>query len=126
MNNHDFMVDDLTTIDLIDLGTEQTITVTLGQDEPDSRVDMVNAPPHYHIKEGLEWIDIRLALAQKLRNEGIDMSFADFSDWDRALEYLVRAPWKHGREDVEKASFYINRLLNRLIAEGLSTYEKKD
>lgn len=123
MSDVDFMAEDITTIDLIDLVSDESITITLDSDNNASMVDMVNAPPHYVIKEGLEWIDIRLALAQKLYSEGVDMPFADFSDWDRALEYLVRAPFKNGREDIEKAKFYIDRLLDRLKDQGIDYYD---
>jgi len=80
--------------------------------------DMVNAPPHYVIKPGLEWIDIREALAQKIMREGIVLPYEDYSDWDRALEYIVRGPWKNGHEDYKKGRFYINRLIDRMNARG--------
>lgn len=78
--------------------------------------DMVNKPSHYVIHEGLEWIDIRESLAQKLMREGKVLPYEDYSDWDRALEYLVRAPWKNGIEDYQKAQFYLNRLVKRMKA----------
>lgn len=81
-------------------------------------VDMVNAPPHYVIKPGLEWIDIREALAQKIMKEGIVLPYEDYSDWDRALEYIVRGPWKNGIEDYSKGRFYLNRLINRMEERG--------
>jgi len=96
------------------IGNENTLTLT----------DMVNAPPHYIIKEGLEWIDIREALADKLMEEKVVLPYADYSDWDRALEYLVRGPWKNNIEDYRKSRFYINRLLDRM--EERSNYNHEE
>ena len=76
-------------------------------------IDMVNSPPHYIIKPGLEVIQLREALANKLQAEGVVMPYADYSDWDRALEYLLRAPWKNSEEDYAKSMYYLRRLLDR-------------
>lgn len=100
--------------ELTDLDTYDTMAVTLDADNNATRVDMVNAPPHYVIKPGLEWIDVRTALAEKLMKEGIVLPYEDYSDWDRALEYLVRGPWKNGKEDYDKALFYLTRLVDRM------------
>jgi len=79
-----------------------------------SSSDVVNKPSHYVIHDGLELIDIRESLAKKLMREGKVMPYEDYSDWDRAIEYLVRGPWKNGIEDYQKAQFYLNRLVNRM------------
>ena len=101
-------------ISLVDLDTNDTMTITLDDDGHASSVDMVNAPPHYVIADGLEWIDVREALAKKLMKEGVVLPYEDYSDWDRALEYLVRGPWKNGKEDYDKALFYLRRLIKRM------------
>lgn len=129
-NWKDFPVDDMSTINLVDLDTDESITISLDSDGTaslfETEVDMVNSPPHYIIRPGLEWIEVREALAQKLQREGLVLPYEDFSDWDRGLEYLVRAPFKNGLEDLEKVLFYINRLVERMKKRGEYRYEKED
>jgi hypothetical protein len=125
-----FPSEDTTTINLVDLDTDESITVSLDSEGQASlfeqEVDMVNSPPHYIIRPGLEWIDVREALAQKLLREGIVLPYEDFSDWDRGLEYLVRAPFKNGLEDLGKVLFYLNRLVKRMKQRGEYKHEKED
>jgi len=125
-----FPSEDTTTINLVDLDTDESITVSLDSEGQASlfeqEVDMVNSPPHYIIRPGLEWIDVREALAQKLLREGIVLPYEDFSDWDRGLEYLVRALFKNGLEDLGKVLFYLNRLVKRMKQRGEYKHEKED
>ena len=37
-----------------------------------------------------------------------------YSDWDRALEYLLRMWEKNGVEDAKKARWYLNKLIEKL------------
>lgn len=126
----DFPPDDLTTINLVDLDTDESITVSLDSDGHaslfETEVDMVNSPPHYIIRPGLEWIEVREALAQKLQREGIVLPYEDFSDWDRGLEYLVRAPFKNKLEDLQKVLFYVTRLVERMEKRGEYRHENED
>lgn len=92
--------------------------------------DNVNSPKHYILytecnkfPNGLEVIDIREALASKI-GAMTSMDYLDFSDWDRALEYLIRAPFKNGLEDIEKAEFYIDRIRNRMRERGIDSFRK--
>lgn len=105
----DFMSEDLQTIALVDLDTQHEMTVNL---------DMVNKPPHYVLKPGLEVIDVRTAIFEKLQREGIVVPYADMSDWDRAWEYLTRMFFKNGKEDAEKALYYLSRLVERMEKRG--------
>jgi len=111
------------TINLTDLDTSDFLTVNLDEDCWATPVDMVNAPPHYVIEDGLEWIDVREALAKKLMKEGVVLPYEDYSDWDRALEYLVRGPSMNQKEDYDKALFYLTRLINRMDDREDFTYE---
>ena len=77
--------------------------------------DMVNKPKHYQIMQGLEVYDLRQALAKKAQELGIPHD--QFSDWDRALEYLLRMWEKNKRQDLRKAMFYMNKLLEKLPEE---------
>jgi hypothetical protein len=92
--------------------------------------DNVNSPKHYILytdcnkfPSGLEVMDIREALAAKI-GATTSMTHLDYSDWDRALEYLIRAPFKNGKEDIEKAEFYIDRLRNRMRENGIDNFKK--
>lgn len=59
----------------------------------DNEVDMVNHPPHYSAHpSGIECIDI-------VR----EMTF----DAGNAVKYIYRADHKNGRQDVEKAQWYL-------------------
>jgi hypothetical protein len=80
--------------------------------------DAVNKPAHYDLGKGIDVLGVRSLLANKLQREGIVLPYEDYSDWDRAFEYLIRAPFKNGQEDYEKASFYLDRLINRMSERG--------
>lgn len=77
--------------------------------------DMVNKPKHYQIMPGLEVYDLRQALAKKAQELGIPHD--QFSDWDRALEYLLRMWEKNKRQDLQKSMFYMKKLLEKLPEE---------
>jgi len=76
--------------------------------------DNVNSPKHYLIKDGLEVMDVREALLTKLDKENIVIPAVDIDDWSRAWEYLTRAFFKNGAEDIEKAEYYIKRMTKRI------------
>src|SRR5690554_6336532 len=66
--------------------------VTEAEDEAwqameEKQADMVNNPPHYQLHEGYEVCDLRQDLARQAQAAGV--SHDQFSDWDRALEYLL-------------------------------------
>lgn len=109
MQDTDFMLDDIHTITL--LNSDEL-------DEVFGNTDMVNKPPHYVLKPGLEVIDVRTAIFEKLQREGIVVPYADMSDWDRAFEYLIRMFFKNGKEDAEKSLYYLNRLVERMRERG--------
>lgn len=73
--------------------------------------DPVNKPKHYEILPGLEVYDLRQAYAKKLQGS---VPLDQFSDWDRGLEYIMRMWEKNGRQDLEKALFYFNKLLDKM------------
>lgn len=77
--------------------------------------DLVNSPKHYELNEILTVYQFRQIIAEKAENEG--MEYAAFSDWDRAIEYLLRAPFKNGKQDLEKAIWYMNKLAEKLEEE---------
>lgn len=74
--------------------------------------DTVQNPKHYQLLPGVEVYDIRQALAAKATTAGATLD--QFSDYDRALEYLLRMWEKNGVEDAQKAAWYLNKLVEKL------------
>ena len=77
--------------------------------------DMVNSPPHYQLREGYEVYDLRQDLAAKAQAAQVPHDI--YSDWDRAIEYLIRCWDKNDLEDIRKARWYINKLIEKLELE---------
>ena len=69
--------------------------------------DMVNHPPHYKTKNGLETIDVIEAFTEDLN--GIEAVCTA-----NALKYICRWKNKNGKQDLEKAVWYIHYLIERL------------
>jgi hypothetical protein len=80
----------------------------------DARPDMVNSPKHYILSDTLQVKDVREALLQKITREGLVIPHEDVYDWITAWEYITRSPFKNKREDIEKAIWYLNSLLERM------------
>lgn len=78
--------------------------------------DTVNNPKHYQLLPGVEVYDIRQALAAKATAAGATID--QFSDYDRAVEYLLRMWEKNGVEDAQKAAWYLNKLVEKLNGSG--------
>ena len=70
-------------------------------------VDMINHPPHYKTKNGLETIDVIEAFTEDLN--GIEAVCTA-----NALKYICRWKNKNGKQDLEKAVWYINYLIEHL------------
>lgn len=73
--------------------------------------DNVNKPSHYSVLPGVEVIDIRKALLNKIPT---DISFEAVDHWSRAWEYLTRMWGKNGLEDAKKAQVYLTWLIDKL------------
>ena len=63
--------------------------------------DMVNSPPHYN-QHGIECIDA----IQACTSDGFE-----FYLQGNILKYLWRYKYKNGVEDLKKASWYLNKLI---------------
>lgn len=80
--------------------------------------DPVNNPVHYKLTlelgEGdtrvVDFITIRDAILSKLDGEPISARAIDY--YSRAFEYLGRWMDKNGVEDLQKAQWYLERLIN--------------
>lgn len=71
---------------------------------------MVSHPSHYQSKSGLEVIDVIAAFTEGL--EGIEAV-----DTGNAIKYICRWKDKNGVQDLEKAMWYIQHLIEHLIKE---------
>lgn len=66
--------------------------------------DMVNRPPHYISDNGIETIDVIQAFTEGL--DGIEAVCTG-----NVIKYICRWHKKNGLEDLEKAKWYLNRLM---------------
>lgn len=67
--------------------------------------DIVNAPSHYISDKGIETIDVIEAFTK-------DLNPFEAYCTGNIIKYICRWKHKNGLEDLEKARWYINRLLN--------------
>ena len=66
-----------------------------------NKEDMVNSPAHYN-KSGIETID----MIESVTSNGFQAYLQG-----NILKYLCRYKYKNGVEDLEKAKWYLNRLI---------------
>lgn len=69
--------------------------------------DMVNHPKHYQAPNGMEVIDVIDAFTS-------DLSGIDAVDTGNIIKYILRWHNKNGVEDLKKARWYLDHLINRL------------
>ena len=67
-------------------------------------LDMVNHPSHYKAKNGMEVIDVIEAFTANL--EGYEATHTG-----NVIKYICRWKEKNGLEDLKKAQWYLNRLI---------------
>jgi hypothetical protein len=75
--------------------------------EVENNTDMVNSPAHYN-KAGIETIDI----IESVTGDGFETYLQG-----NILKYICRYKYKNGVEDLEKARWYLNRLIETQIGE---------
>ena len=75
--------------------------------EPMPKPDMVNHPPHYQADNGMEVIDVIEAFTDTL--VGIEAT-----DTGNVLKYMCRWKYKDGLQDLKKAQWYLNHLINHI------------
>lgn len=78
--------------------------------------DIVNKPKHYQLvmkdDEIVEVREICEALASRLSSNGYSGMF--ISDYIQMLQYVLRFDEKNGKEDLDKAKWYLDKLLESL------------
>ena len=73
-------------------------------------VDMVNHPPHYRSQKGIEVIDVIEAFTEELI--GIEAT-----DTGNVIKYICRWSQKNGLQDLEKAKWYLEHLIDHVKKE---------
>ena len=76
-----------------------------------SKADMVNHPPHYKSKSGMEVIDVIKAFTSDLKGY-------QATDTGNIIKYILRQPHKNGIEDLKKAQWYLNDLITTIEQEN--------
>jgi len=79
------------------------------EEEPEQ--DNVNNPKHYQLLPGVEVIDVRDSILDKLPAK---IDYKDVDCWSRSWEYLTRMWSKNGLEDAKKARWYLDRLIKQM------------
>ena len=75
---------------------------------PKSTEDLVNSPKHYN-QGSIECID-----AMKAMCAGVEMGPHAAYLWQNSFKYLWRHSYKDGKQDLEKARWYLDRLIGTL------------
>lgn len=70
-----------------------------------AKEDMVNHPPHYISKTGLEVIDVIEAFTSDLKG-------SEATNTGNILKYICRWKHKNGLQDLEKAEWHLKRLID--------------
>ena len=75
--------------------------------------DTVNKPKHYMLfeEQGIEVRDVIEKLVEKLTSENIPGNTMFESDYVQMMQYLMRFMDKNGVEDLKKARWYLDKLI---------------
>ena len=79
----------------------------------ESAYDVVNKPKHYMLFEdkGIEVRDVIEKLVEKIDESWMPYSALFDSDYVQMMQYLMRFMDKNGLEDLKKARFYLDKLI---------------
>lgn len=80
---------------------------TKSVEKNEEKPDMVNHPAHYKSETGLETIDVIEAFT-------FDLKGIEATDTGNVLKYMCRWKGKNGLEDLKKARWYLNHLINHV------------
>ena len=84
-------------------------TITAGNvpiEDKKEKPDMVNHPAHYKSKKGIEVIDAIEAFTEDL--VGIEAVYTG-----NIIKYVCRYPKKNGLQDLQKARWYLDKLIQK-------------
>jgi hypothetical protein len=73
--------------------------------------DVVDRPKHYMLQEGLEVRDVLKLLVDKIYDQGSPAEALFISDYVQLMQYLMRFMDKNGVEDLKKARYYLDEMI---------------
>jgi hypothetical protein len=76
--------------------------------------DVVSKPKHYILMDGLEVRDVLATLVAKIRStdeQKVPNSVLFETDYVQMMQYLMRFMDKNGKQDLEKARWYLDKLI---------------
>lgn len=79
----------------------------------ESKDAMVSHPNHYQSKAGLEVINVIEAFTE-------DLNGIEAVDTANVLKYICRWKHKNGKQDLEKAMWYLQHLLDHVAADEIN------
>lgn len=79
---------------------------------PIKMYDTVKKPKHYMLMDNLEVRDVLAALVSKMNVENTPKNALFESDYVQMMQYLMRFMDKNGKQDLEKAQWYLEKLIN--------------
>lgn len=82
--------------------------VKIKDNENKEVIDMVNHPPHYQINGKYEVIDIIEDVV-----DWLDISGKEAYRYTQLLGYILRYKKKNGLEDLKKAKFFLDRMIEK-------------
>ena len=76
--------------------------------------DIVSKPKHYMLfeEEGIEVRDVIEKLVGKLEWTSMGRSYMFAADYVQLMQYLMRFMEKNGKEDLEKARWYLDKMIS--------------
>lgn len=76
----------------------------------------IDRPHHYQLIDGMEVRDILEILADKLNYGNVPATSLFISDYVQMMQYLMRFMGKNGVEDLKKAKYYLDQLIEAYSA----------
>ena len=76
----------------------------------------IDSPNHYQLIDGMEVRDILEILADKLNYGNVPPTPLFISDYVQMMQYLMRFMGKNGVEDLKKAKYYLDQLIEAYYA----------
>lgn len=74
-----------------------------------TQFDIISKPKHYMLVEGVEVRDVCRALSDRMQDR---YSAFFISDYIQFLQYVLRFDQKNGAEDLKKAKWYLEKLID--------------
>ena len=96
------------------LGSKETVNISESPSTSDTQHDPVNKPKHYMLfpEKEIEVRDLMKVLADQLDEEYWHGMLV--SDYVQMMQYLLRWHRKNGLEDLEKAQWYLSKIIEQV------------